>query len=189
MLKPSLEIMQKISQGHEQSFTEAFYFFYPSLSLYAEKYLHDHDESNSLVQQVFVDLWIKREKLVVEQSLQAYLYKSVKNYSLDYLKHKAVEKKYLKELEPEPSIFDHHYIEEVELSRRINLAIEDLPDKCREIFTLCRFNGLSYNEIALNLGISVKTVEMQMGIAMKKLRIKLCDVLSSHFKPCAASKK
>jgi RNA polymerase sigma-70 factor (ECF subfamily) len=174
------ELVQKICQGDEQSFTEAFDRYYPGLCYYADKYIHDTDESRSLVQQVFVDLWIKRNKLIIGQSIKAYLFKSVHNSALDYLKHKRVESKYLREAPPVPETIDENVIEEAELNARINLAIEGLPGKCREIFLLCRFEELRYSEIAEKLGISVKTVEMQMGIAMKKLRVKLFN--NQHIK-------
>lgn len=167
------ELMLKIHQGNEEAFTEAFDCYYPCLCYFADKFIHDTDEARSLVQQVFVDLWVKRHKIIIEQSLKAYLFRTVRNFALDYLKHKTVETKYLKELPPEQAVFDHSLIEEAELNTRINSAIEELPEKCREIFFLCRFEELSYKEISGKLGISVKTVEMQMGIAMKKLRPKL----------------
>lgn len=169
------ELMLKISQGNEESFARAFDLYYPSLCYYANKFIHDLDESRSLVQQVFVDLWIKRHKLVVQKSLKNYLFKSVHNSALDYLKHKLVESKYLEESHSEELTFDRDYIEEAELNARINAAIEELPEKCRQIFMLCRFEELHYSEIATKLGISVKTVEMQMGIAIKKLKLKLTD--------------
>jgi len=175
MKKPDSELIQKISLGNEASFTEAFNCYYSVLCYYSDRFIHDLDESRSLVQQVFVDLWINRNKLVIEQSLKAYLFKTVRNGSLDYLKHKIVENKYLKGTTVEPVVFDQDLIEEAELNARINSAIEGLPEKCREIFVLCRFEELRYSEIAQRLGISLKTVEMQMGIALKKLRTKLTD--------------
>lgn len=175
MKKPDSELMKNISVGNESSFTEAFDSYYSGLCYYSDKFIHDSDESRSLVQQVFVDLWINRNKLVIQQSLKAYLFKAVRNSSLDYLKHRIVENKYLKETTYEPAVFDSDLIEEAELNARINSAIEELPEKCREIFVLCRFEELRYGEIAQRLGISIKTVEMQMGIALKKLRTKLTD--------------
>jgi len=175
MTNPSSELLQKISEGNEESFTRAFDSYYAGLCYYADKFIHDSDESRSLVQQVFVDLWMKRNKLVIQQSLKAYLFTTVRNYALDYLKHKLVETKYIREAQPESAAIDRDLIEEAELNARINSAIDELPEKCREIFVLCRFEELHYNEIAQKLGISIKTVEMQMGIALKKLRSKLTD--------------
>jgi len=163
-MKSAPDLLQQISQGNEKSFTEAFDRYYTGLCFYATKFIHDADESRSLVQQVFVDLWMKRDKLVIQQSLKAYLFTSVRNYALDYLKHKVVEAKYLLEVQTETETIDRSLIEEAELNSRINSAIESLPEKCREIFVLCRFEELRYSEIAQRLGISIKTVEMQMGI-------------------------
>lgn len=171
----SSELLQKIYEGNEESFTRVFDCYYTGLCYYANKFIHDIDESRSLVQQVFVDLWMKRDKLVIQQSAKAYLFTSVRNYALDYIKHKVVEAKYLQKATPESAVFDQDLIEEAELNARINSAIEALPEKCREIFILCRFEDLSYREIAERLGISIKTVEMQMGIALKKLRLKLTN--------------
>ena len=169
------DLFQKIAQGNEKSFTETFDRFYQVMCFYADKFLHDQDEARSLVQQVFVDLWVKRHKLVIEQSLKAYLFTTVRNSALDYLKHKLVEARYLSESPKESVIYDRDLIEEAELNARINSAIETLPVKCREIFILCRIKELRYSEIAQQLGISVKTVEMQMGIALKKLRANLTE--------------
>jgi len=175
MLQRDSELLQEIAQGNEESFTGAFDRYYPGLCYYAEKFIHDMDESRSLVQQVFVDVWMKRSKLIIQQSLKAYLFTAVRNNALDYLRHKLVETKYLREVHPELLTIDHDLIEEAELNARINLAIDELPEKCREIFTLCRFEELHYSEIAQKLGISIKTVKMQMGIALKKMRSKLTD--------------
>jgi len=174
-MESTSELMRKISQGDEQSFTLTFDRYYPVLCYYADKFIHDTDESRSLVQQVFVDLWMKRNKIVIRQSMKAYLYKAVENYALDYLKHKNVESKFLHKAQAETEAFDTNPIEEAELNARINSAINDLPEKCREIFMLCRFEELHYREIAKRLGISIKTVEMQMGIALKKLRSQLTE--------------
>ena len=174
-MESASELMRKISQGDEQSFAKTFDRYYSVLCYYADKFIHDTDESRSLVQQVFVDLWMKRKKIVIQQSIKAYLYKAVKNYALDYLKHKNVESKFLNKVQGESETFDTNLIEEAELNARINSAIDDLPEKCREIFLLCRFEELHYREIAKRLGISIKTVEMQMGIALKKLRSQLTE--------------
>ena len=167
------ELLKMIRQGNEESFAKAFDHYYTSLCYFADKFIHDLDESRSLVQQVFVDLWIKRDKLVIQHSLKSYLFKATKNSALDYLKHKLVETRYLNDIKPEEIMVERDLIEEAELNARINAAIGELPEKCREIFILCRFEELRYTEIALRLGISVKTVEMQMGIALKKLKLKL----------------
>lgn len=167
-------LFDDISNGDEAAFNKAFDLYYSRLCFFSDKMLRDFDLSRSVVQQVFVDLWIKREKLRID-SLQSYLYQSVRNASLDVLKHRKAESKYLLTLEKAESGQLTDLIEEAELADRINKAIQNLPEKCREIFLLCRFEELKYAEIAKKLNISVKTVEMQISIALKKLRKELSD--------------
>ncbi len=167
-------LFSEIRNGNEASFTKAFDLYYSRLCFFADKILCDFDLSRSVVQQVFVDLWIKRDKLMVN-SLQSYLYHSVHNSALDVLKHQKVESRYLASIEPTEASELHDLMEEAELADRINRAIQNLPEKCREIFMMCRFEELKYAEIAARLNISVKTVEMQISIALKKLRKELSD--------------
>jgi len=175
MIKDGEHILfAEIRKGNEEAFNKAFDLYYSRLCFFADKILHDFDLSRSLVQQVFVDLWIKRDRLLVT-SLQAYLYNSTRNAALDVLKHKKVESRYLSSLEQNESVVVTDLMEEAELADRINSAIQNLPEKCREIFLLCRFDGLKYAEIADRLNISVKTVEMQVSIALKRLRKELSD--------------
>ncbi len=165
---------EDIKNGSEVAFNKAFDLYYSRLCFFTDKFLHDFDLSRSVVQQVFVDMWVKREKLQVN-SLQSYLFQAVRNASFDLLKHRKAESKYLSSLEREEKNQMTDWMEEAELADRINQAIQKLPEKCREIFVLCRFEELKYAEIAARLNISVKTVEMQIGIALKKLRKELSD--------------
>jgi RNA polymerase sigma-70 factor (ECF subfamily) len=167
-------LFEDIRNGDEVAFNKAFDLYYSRLCFFADKILRDFDLSRSVAQQVFVDLWIKRDKLVVT-SLQSYLYHSVQNSALDVLKRKKVESRYLATLDKSETEEMKDLMEEAELADRINKAIQKLPEKCREIFLLCRFEELKYAEIAEKLNISVKTVEMQITIALKKLRKELSD--------------
>ncbi|TDO05536.1 RNA polymerase sigma-70 factor [Sunxiuqinia elliptica] len=166
----------KIKEGDEAAFNKAFESYYSRLCFFADNIIHDYDQSSSIVQQVFVDLWLKRERLDVVYSLKGFLFRSVRNQSLDWLRHRKVESEYLQELsfKQEEAVFLDQ-LELAELNDKINTAIQELPEKCREIFVLCRFEGLKYAEIASRLEISVKTVETQMSIALKKIRTKVSD--------------
>jgi len=168
-------ILDKIKNGDDEAFSQLFDDYYVTLCFFAIKYVSDMDLSRSLVQQVFVDLWAKREKLNIRYSPKSYLYHAVKNRSIDYLRKKKNSIPLSDTFENIQSLPFQDLVEEAELNERINKAINRLPEKCREIFLLCRFEGLKYSEIAEKLNISVKTVEMQMGIALKKLRNSLSD--------------
>jgi RNA polymerase sigma-70 factor, ECF subfamily len=168
-------IFQHIRKGDEAAFSRLFDGYYAALCFFAAKYLGDMDLSRSLVQQVFVDLWVKREKTDIAISVKSYLYRSVKNRCIDHLRKERNTSEISKSVENFSQMPFRDLVEEAELNDRINTSINKLPEKCREIFLLCRFEGLKYAEIAQKLNISVKTVEMQMGIALKKLRESLSD--------------
>ncbi len=168
-------ILEQIKKGNDTAFSQLFDKFYTPLCFFANKYVADIDLSRSLVQQFFVDLWIKREKLNIHSSLQSYLFHSVKNRCIDYLRKQKENNPVSKSSEDiNPTPF-RDLVEEAELEDKINKAINQLPERCREIFTLCRFENMKYAEIAKKLNISIKTVEMQMGIALKRIREKLSD--------------
>ncbi len=173
--QPEQTCFGKIKDGDDAVFSKLFNDYYEALCFFANKYLLDMDLARSLVQQVFVDLWAKRKKLNIHYSPKSYLYNAVKNRSIDHLRK---EKRNISISNPDVSAMELPFqdlVEEAELNKRINDSINKLPGRCREIFILCRFEGLKYTEIAEKLNISVKTVEMQMGIALKKLRENLSD--------------
>lgn len=182
-------IFQQIRKGDEVAFSRLFDGYYTALCFFAAKYLRDLDLSRSLVQQVFVDLWVKREKTGVTSSVKSYLYQSVKNRCIDYLRKEKSTSEISEIVENINQTPFRDLVEEAELNDRINASINQLPEKCREIFLLCRFEGLKYAEIAKKLNISVKTVEMQMGIALKKLRENLSDYQMINLLVFVSSKK
>lgn len=173
------QLVVKIKEGDKDAFNKAFDLYYPRLCFFADNIIHDFDQSRSIVQQVFVDLWIRHENLDILFSLKSYLFQAVKNEAFDILKHRKVETKYLQSFyEKEEQGWFHDQIEEAELNDKINSAIQELPPKCRDIFMMCRFDELKYSEIAERLNISVKTVEMQISIALKKIRAKVSQYQS-----------
>jgi RNA polymerase sigma-70 factor, ECF subfamily len=131
--------------------------------------------AEEIVQDVMLELWKRRETLADNSSPQAYLFQSTRNRSLNHLRHERV----AKEAEPyatKSEIIEskaHSRMVEEEMRVAMRRAVDSLPDRCREIFELSRTNGLKYLEIAALLGISVKTVEAQMGKALRVLREEL----------------
>lgn len=152
--------------------------YYQSLCFYANTWLKDMDAAEEVVQNTFVKLWEKRESLKPEVSLKAYLYKAVYNASLNEIKHQKVKDKYINmQNQEEPT--DHIRQEQSlkDLERRIKESLERLPEQCRLVFQLSRFENLKYREIAEVLNISVKTVENHMGKALRLMRQNLADYL------------
>ncbi len=177
---PKVDIKEKvhINSGIEDTFETVFKSHFKSLHAYAHTIIQDESMAEEIVQTVFLKLWEAKERMTIHTSLKAYLYKSVYHESLNYLKHKKVRRKYMEEAMAE---YKHQHAELSEADKELRLhlkhALQQLPEKCRTVFQLSRFEGLKYQEIADELGISLKTVEAHIGKAMKLLRIKLADFL------------
>ena len=140
---------------------------------YSAKITAEPQVSEEIVQDVFVSLWANRNTLSITSTISNYLFRAVKNKSIDYLRSKyaQIQKKFTSEQAAEDSsvsLADN--LEAKDLVVLVQKAVERLPKKCKEIFLLSREGGLTYEEIAQALGISHKTVKAQMGIALKKLR-------------------
>lgn len=164
----------------DASFETLFKRHYKALHAYAAVILKDEDEAEEIVQQLFLKFWEKRELLAVQTSIKAYLYKCVYHDSLNFLKHQKVRGKYedfTQRVSNTTYATGIDRLEVNELQDQINLALNDLPEQCRTIFQMSRFEELKYREIADQLGLSIKTVENQMGKALRIMRIKLADFL------------
>jgi len=160
-------------------FEELFKSHYKRLHAYACTILNDEDEAEEIVQQMFVKLWEKRERLDEVQAVNAYLYRTIHNDCMNYLKHEKVKANYRRHTMHTGSEADNTASAKRihELEERLRQALAELPEQCRTIFQLSRFEELKYREIADKLGLSVKTVENQMGKALKLMRIKMADLL------------
>jgi RNA polymerase sigma-70 factor, ECF subfamily len=166
-----------IKQSDKKSYEILFRAYYAPLCQFSRKFVKDKDDCEEIVQGFFMKLWDKREELDINASVKNYLYSSIRNRCLNYIKHEKIKLEYQSEITKNPdSQFDTtNFIMEVDLIERIDQSIAALPDRRREIFVLSREHGLKYREIADQLGISIKTVETQMGQALKELREKLKD--------------
>jgi len=140
--------------------------------IFSRKILGNEDDAREVVHQVFINLWEKREELDLSAPLKSYLFTSVNNRSLNVIRDR---RKFSAEEVPEEAVeWDaESQMEAMELEEKVREVIEALPERCREIFKLNRFEGLRYSEIAVQLDLSVKTVENQMSKALKILREQL----------------
>lgn len=162
------------------SFETIFKSLYGGLHSYACTLIRNDAAAEGIVQQVFLKMWEKRESLSIEISVKAYLYKSVYNHCLNYIKHRQIKSVHEKYMAKQPvSLADasESKVLSKELQERIRAAIEDLPEQCGIIFKMSRFEGLKYQEIAQKLELSVKTVEAQMGKALRLMRLRLAEYL------------
>ena len=156
---------------HIREFEDMFRMFQPMLVRYAATMLYAQEDAREVVQEVFIKIWQKRDSLEFGTDLKAYLYRAVRNQALNRISRNKMETVPLDE-----QIFvqadDRRDEDEPkqQMLRRIHKQIGLLPAKAREIFLMSRMEGLSHAEIAEILEISPKTVENQIGIALKKIR-------------------
>jgi len=174
------DLLRQIAGGNTNAFEMLFKQHYENLCRYACTFIRESDEAEDIVQKTFVTFWEKKEDIAVETSLKSYLYGAVRNAALNNIKHQQVRQKHAATM----TVNDHVASESAsdgvvsaELNEQINAAIDRLPQQCRRVFELSRFEGLKYAEIAEQLGISVKTVENQMGKALRRMRDELHEYL------------
>ncbi|HEX2847865.1 MAG TPA: RNA polymerase sigma-70 factor [Chitinophagaceae bacterium] len=173
-----------LAKKDEAAFEQVFKTYFKNLHAYACTILKDEDEAEEMVQQVFFKLWERAENLSFNGPIAAYLYRAIHNECLNYLKHQKVRSNHqLYVAHSMKNQADHAQgkVMGKELEARYKKALEELPEQCRLIFQLSRFADMKYREIADELDISVKTVENQMGKALKLLRQKLVEFLSVLF--------
>ena len=173
VLKEHLQL-RKIQKGDIAAFEALFHQYYSGLCGYSESLVGIKEVAEEVVQDVFFNIWKNRETLRIRQSLQSYLYRAAYNNSMMHLR-KMRREHFMEDLsrpksavanEPDPS----QLIQLDEVSSLIKKTLEGLPERTREIFRLNRQEGLKYREIADKLSISEKTVEANMGKALKALR-------------------
>ena len=172
-------IVQKLRNKDKRAFELVFNQYFNVMVLYAARFMDTREEAEEITQEVFVKFWEKCDSLAPDSSVKSYLYRSVHNSCLNAIKHEKVKDGYKQHI---LQFLESTYQNEVEISdpdelrARIHGEIDKLPPRCSEIFKLSRFEGLKYQEIADHLEISVKTVEVQMGKALKTLRETLQDL-------------
>ncbi len=169
------ELAQKLQGGDEAAFEKLFHLYCQPLINFARRYVRDTATAESMVQEAFIELWSRRSKLDPSRNIKTYLYVSVRNNALLHLRHADVEQRgalHLQEGQPRVETPDE-LLAKQETQAAIQQAISELPEKRRIIFQMNRFDKLSYREIAEIKAISIKTVETQMGRALRYLRKRL----------------
>jgi len=175
-----LLLIEGLRRRDKVIFDYIFNYYYSSLCAFSMQYLKDRNSVEDLVQDFFVSLWIDAPGLQIRSSLKAYLFVSIKNRCLDFQKHQKVSEKYRAYILFSSANGDNnaeHYLAESELRQSIYKGLEKLSPRCRDIFELSRFKGLSNQEISEQLGISKRTVELQISNSLKILRKALVEYL------------
>ena len=171
------ELYLKLKGGDEEAFQTLFLKYYSAMCRFANQLLNDRELAEEIAQDMFVKIWEKRAFLNIETSVKHYFFRSVRNHCLNHIQHEKIKKQYANKImeAAHQEINTEQYYLEIDLVKRIEKSIASLTPKRMEIFRLSREQGLKYKEIADKLGISVKTVEAQMGLALKYLREDLKD--------------
>ncbi len=164
----------------EETFSGLFRKYYEPLYFFAGRFVKDPSTAESLVQDVFVILWENKEKISIKTSVKAYLYTAVKNSCINFIKRE----NFFSSVENNDEYHDTNYkspdskLEEKEITTAIHTAINKLPEKCRQIFMMCKYDDLSYAEIAELQNISINTVKTQLKRAVKSLTKNLAHLRS-----------
>ncbi len=169
-------IVNKIRKGDISTFESLFHEFYPGMCSYAESLVSKPDIAEEVVQEVFFNIWKNKNSFKIVVSLKTYLFRSVFNNSMLYLRNRKRERKLNENWTEFQPVQRNEITEEMEareMNALISFTLHSLPERTQEIFRLSRFEGLKYKEIAEKLSISVKTVEANMGKALKALKISI----------------
>ena len=176
------DLLNRLKAGDQAAFDSIFRTHYAHCVGFAQGLLRDRSAAEDVAQEVMLELWRRRADVTIQESLRAYLLRATRNRSLNQLRHANVQRRAEPHIAGEEAVAATGASELVagELRDAIAAAIAELPPGCREVFQMSRTQGLRYAEIASTLGISVKTVESQMGKALKHLRNRLASWLPAN---------
>jgi RNA polymerase sigma-70 factor (ECF subfamily) len=167
-------VASNLSGDDRAAFEAIFRAHYDGLVRFAARIVSSPELAEELVQDVLLKVWIRRDQLVASPDLKTYLFRATYNHALNHIRRRRLERLWRSTLPPEePSVAPSAGDDATETELAIRRAVAALPDRCREVFVLSREHGMSYAEIAATLGISIKTVETQIGRALKALRAAL----------------
>lgn len=177
----NFELTERIKKGEQVAFELLFKLYHMQLCNFARIYVKSYDNADEIVQDTFIKIWEIRSTLDPNQSIKAFLFRCVHNNCINYIKKAKVSGRlseaYINEMQYRMQILeqdtpDSYFdkLAEEDLENRIQKAIDELPQQCKEIFLLNRFSEMSYKEIAEKLQISVNTVKTQLSRAMGKIR-------------------
>lgn len=178
------ELFDRIKNGDQKALELLFAIYFPRLNNFARNVVKDDVLSQDIVQEIFVKVWEKRAGIEVI-NLESYLFKLVRNRCIDYIKYQKVVNNKMQEVHIAYQCEEMYRIDFIgdepylliaqELKERIEQTIENLPERCREVFVLSRVNGLKNREIADLLNINIKNVERHLSRALQSFRVNLSE--------------
>ena len=172
------ELLSRLKEGDREAFEQLYRKYWRRLFDSAYKRLLLREETEEIVQDLFVNIWVKRETLLITTTLEQYLYGALRYSIYNFIRSSRIRETYLNSLLHTTDI-DKSYIEDgiyyEELSRALDSCIESMPEKFKNVYILSRKQNLTYKEISQHLDIPLDTVEKHMGRALKILRESLKD--------------
>jgi RNA polymerase sigma-70 factor (ECF subfamily) len=174
----------------QEAFKELFFDFYPSLCVFAQRYISSLEACEDIVQDTFFHLWKNREKIKVASSFRNLLITSVKNSCVDHIRKQSVRQHHAeKQIVPAVADTPDTIYTIKELEKMLHTALAQLPENVRKAFELSRFENMTYNEIAKEMSLSHKTIEAYISKALSVLRDELKDYLSLALLICSIAFK
>ena len=171
-------LLSAVQRGDQKAFDTLFRRYYPMLCAYGHRFV-ELEDAEEIVEDSLLWIWENRETLVIESSLNSYLFKMVYRRALNKLAHidatQRADTRFYEEMQEMLQDTDYYQIEE--LAKRIEDAVAALPESYRVAFVMHRFRDMSYKEIAETLGVSPKTIDYRIQQALKQLRVDLKDYL------------
>lgn len=174
------KILVGLKEGDSNAFESVFRFWYEPLVHFAEEYISDLESARNIVQNIFMKLWEKHALVDPDSNLKSYLYMATRNACLSHLRHIKVENSYFEKAikNNEDLQLNYEALEELKmeqidfsnLEKLIQDTIDSLPERCREVFLMSRYEEMKNKEIAEKLNISIKAVEANITRAITKLR-------------------
>lgn len=183
--------MEQIRKGDKKAFESVFRLYSGQLFNYAREIVKDNYLAEEVIQEIFIKLWQNKERILIEQSLKSYLFRSTFHSCVNLIKHKSVEDKYkafflhhISMSDTNEALSDDFPLSDLlgsELSDIIAKAIEKLPDQCRQVFLMSRYGNLKHEAIARKLNLSINTVHTQISRALTRLKGELREYLPVFF--------
>ena len=179
------ELVRRIRAGDESAFDRLVREHYTGLCIFAARMLNSHAAAEEVVQDVLLRVWEQRDRWEVRGKISSYLYASVRNGALNVARRERLLHRWQQTVLRDGDVAEitsttpdaDEGVQEAELAAAVDRAVQELPPRCREVFILRRRHHLSCVEIARIMQITPKTVEIQVGIALKALRRKLAHLL------------
>ena len=163
-------LIAAIGKDDYTSYNKLFVRYYSRLCYYVYRILMDKEDAEDVVQELFLTLWNNRKKIEIGENVSGYLYRMAKNLALNHIRTETNYRSVLESREEPLSYYEENPLESEEFRLALNDCINRLPGRCKEVLLLHRVKGLKQKEIADQLSISVKTIKMQLGSPLHRLK-------------------